>query len=127
MTKSIHSLNCPYCGGKTQITAVHCRPCSAEIRAEFQANEFADLDKDDLHFLRIFLQFEGRIRDMEAPLGLSYPTIRTRLVALKEKVKSGPAPSAAGPSRSILDDLAEGKTSFEETLKEIKNRKKERK
>jgi hypothetical protein len=130
--KRIASLRCPYCQQATEVREIHCDRCECEVKGHFQPNEFSFLSEEDLHFLRIFLQFEGRIKEMEAPLGLSYPTIRSRLGQLKERVfgtnaeqfapdsaEAEPAPGTA----ALLEELATGQSSFAETLTKIKNRK----
>lgn len=142
---TISNLNCPYCHGYTEMRQLACTTCAVVIDGKFELNEFARLDPDDLHFLRIFLECEGRIRDMEGPLGLSYPTIRTHLAALKEKVLRTPSirstkssmstPQSLGPNptekmadpKSALNEFAEGSISYEETLNRLRGGKKEKK
>lgn len=109
-----------------------CGDCGIKVEGPFQLNEFATLAPEDLHFLRIFVRAEGRIREMETALGLSYPTIRTRLTALKNKLQGGdsapagsteplqPVPSSEERVRAILARLESGAVSFEEAMKEIK-------
>lgn len=63
---------------------------------------------------------------MSAPLGLSYPTIRTRLSQLKEKILL-PETKPSSPLQSVLEGLEAGDLSFEETLAHIKNLKREKK
>lgn len=90
------------------------------------------LSEDDLQLLRIFLQFEGRIRDMEAPLGLSYPTIRSRISELKERLFAVPSAFSNESKKSvkqksdqdILADLESGKISYDEALSAIRKNKK---
>jgi len=68
-------------------------------------NEFGALTPDELHFLRVFIYCEGRIRDMEAALGVSYPTVKGQLASIKEKLNlarlrpSAPGAPAAGTSQ----------------------------
>lgn len=57
--------------------------CGVRVEGPIEINEFANLPLDQLHFLRIFVMFEGRIRDMETALGVSYPTIKARIAELK--------------------------------------------
>ena len=52
-------------------------------------NEFGSLTPDELHFLRVFIYCEGRIRDMEAALGVSYPTVKGHLATIKQKLNLG--------------------------------------
>jgi hypothetical protein len=86
------NLACPACHTALQPKLLVCPACEIKVEGPFQLNEFATLDPDDLHFLRIFVRSEGRIREMESALGLSYPTIRGRLAALKRKL-SGESPT----------------------------------
>jgi hypothetical protein len=109
-----------------------CPACDIKVEGPFQLNEFATLAPEDLHFLRIFVRSEGRIRDMESALGLSYPTIRARLTALKHKLagetaEERPAAAKAEAPRdesagvgAILEQLQAGALPFDEAMKRIK-------
>ena len=77
---------CPVCQGLLSPSVLSCGHCDIRVEGPFQLNEFATLSPEDLHFLRIFIRCEGRVRDMEPALGLSYPTIRNRLTQLKNKL-----------------------------------------
>src|SRR6476620_2758786 len=92
------NLRCPSCQEPLQPKVLSCEGCAIKVEGPFELNEFATLPPEDLHLLRIFVQCEGRIRDMEAPLGLTYPTIRSRLTALREKVAQK-APTATPDSK----------------------------
>src|SRR5580658_6985423 len=91
------NLQCPNCHETLRPVELACEVCGIRVSGPFQLNEFATLAEEDLHFLRIFVRSEGRIREMEAALGLSYPTIRTRLTALKNRLQ-GPAPGGEEPT-----------------------------
>lgn len=134
------NLACPSCHGALQPKVLACPVCDLKVEGPFQLNEFAALSPDDLHFLRIFLGCEGRIRDMESALGLSYPTIRTRLTALKTKIlgeetlgdgkgdgKKDAKPSSARKASDspavgeILKSLEAGAIPFDEAMEKIKS------
>jgi hypothetical protein len=95
------------------------------VSTRYRGNEFAELDSEDLHLLRIFVACEGRIRDMEAALGVSYPTVKARLAALRTRLGL-PAEARDKPQREpataaeILDQLAEGTLSYDEALPKIR-------
>ena len=72
------NLACPSCQSLLQPKVLACPACDIKVEGPFQLNEFATLAQEDLHFLRIFVRCEGRIRDMESALGLSYPTVSAR-------------------------------------------------
>lgn len=110
---------CPTCHSPLTIAALECEPCEIRIEGRFHqastvANEFSSLSGDDLHLLRIFVHCEGSIRDMESALGISYPTIKSRLAKLRERLTSThessfPAKQDPPPRRrlkSISDVLA---------------------
>ena len=79
-------LACPACRTILKPKLLVCPACEIKVEGPFQLNEFATLGAEDLHLLRIFVRSEGRIREMESALGLTYPTIRGRLSALKRKL-----------------------------------------
>jgi hypothetical protein len=137
------NLACPSCQTALRPKVLACPHCDIKVEGPFQLNEFATLAADDLHFLRIFVRCEGRIRDMEASLGLSYPTIRARLTALKHKLAGeegsdgkpgdadksgadGKGPAGQTPDSQVPDagqilaKLQAGEIPFDEAMKQIK-------
>ena len=112
------NLSCPSCQRALSPTVLVCRTCDLKVEGNFALNVFATLSPDDLHLLRIFVLSEGRIRDMEAPLGLSYPTIRARLKALRQKVEgAAPAPRPRAESVSeIIARLQANQLSFDDAM-----------
>jgi hypothetical protein len=117
---------CPACHGLLSPTVLSCGHCNIRVEGPFELNEFATLSPDDLHFLRIFIRCEGRVRDMEPALGLSYPTIRSRHTPLKnslvgdfearEENKKPDAPS----TEEVLARLEKGEITFDQAMKLIK-------
>ena len=94
------NIRCPSCNGQLYPRVLVCDSCGLKVEGEFVMNEFDSLSPDELHFLRVFVQCEGRIRDMEAALGVSYPTVKGLLASIKEKLSlKSPrfAASAQGP------------------------------
>lgn len=92
---------CPACHGPLSVATLVCTPCGLRIEGQFQDNEFATLGTEHLHFLRIFVHCEGRIRDMEAALGVSYPTIKAKVAALKVALSTA-SQSELGPPNAEL-------------------------
>lgn len=133
-------IRCPSCRGPLRPAVLACDACGVRVEGHFQGNEFSALGAEDLHLLRIFVRTEGSIREMESALGLSYPTIKTRLADLRARLNLGseapapppaplpvspvpepPVPSAgpADPSQ-VLHDLESGKLSVEEAVRRIR-------
>jgi hypothetical protein len=128
------NIRCPSCSGQLFPRVLVCDSCGLKVEGEFVMNEFDSLTPDELHFLRVFIQCEGRIRDMEAALGVSYPTVKGHMASIKEKLhlaarRSGPeAPGAeTGPAEdanAVLDRLESGALSYKDAVKMLRGRKK---
>ena len=73
---------CPFCSGSLEVTEASCLGCGVQIRGRFELAPYRNLDAEQLRFLETFLRCRGVIRDVEAALGISYPTVRGRLDAL---------------------------------------------
>jgi hypothetical protein len=73
---------CPLCSGALEITEASCLDCGIQLRGHFELAPYRNLDTEQLRFLETFLRCRGIIRDVEAALGISYPTVRARLDAL---------------------------------------------
>jgi len=120
------NIRCPSCQGSLTPSALHCATCDLTITGNFATNEFASLEQDDLHFLRIFVHCEGRIRDMESALGVSYPTIKARLAKLKETLAIDAAPlplQSPEPMHNVIKELDAGRVSFEDAMERLKRMK----
>jgi hypothetical protein len=118
---------------------LECPKCDIEVKGHFAATEFSRLDHDSLHFLRIFIHCDGKIRDIEKSLGISYPTVKARLAELKAHLgffasdadmpvarTSGEEPiklprKTTNSVSEILTELKNGLISHEESLIAIKN------
>ena len=67
------------------------------MRGHFALAPYRNLDAEQIKFLETFLRCRGVIRDMEAALGISYPTVRARLDALLSALGFDSGPYAAPP------------------------------
>lgn len=110
--------------------------CGLRLQASYPRNEFARLDDDALHLLRIFVACEGRIRDMERALGVSYPTVKSRLAGLRETLGFGaeqarrkkveptePKPEQTPEPKTPSDTigrLERGEIDFDEAMRRLK-------
>jgi len=81
---------CPVCSGELAVTRLHCRSCGTTLEGEFTVGRFGRLSKEQLALLESFLRSRGNLRDMERELGISYPTVRSRVEALVRALGFGP-------------------------------------
>ena len=113
---------CPLCGGEIAVTRIYCRDCDSTIEGRFTAGPFSQLTAEQLEFVEIFVRCEGKISRMETEIGLSYPTIRNRLLQVIRALgyEPGGAEGVAGLSleerQRILEDLDKGLISAEEAM-----------
>jgi hypothetical protein len=112
---------CPVCSGQLAVTHLRCGSCGTELSGEFTANEFARLPQDKLDFLRTFIACRGNLKEVEAALGISYPTVRGRLDQLIEalgmlSVSNPPELSPLSPDdqAAVLAMLERGELSVEQ-------------
>ena len=107
MTQPMPS-KCPLCSGGLEITETTCLECGVQMRGHFALAPYRALDTEQMRFLETFLRCRGVIRDMEAALGISYPTVRARLDALLSALgfADGPAAPPPPPAPMTEDDKA---------------------
>jgi hypothetical protein len=92
---------CPICSQELTVTRLHCDHCGTGIEGRFAFNRFARISGEQLRFLEAFVKNRGIIKDVEAELGISYPTVRARLDDLIAALGFAPAsPDQKRPSES---------------------------
>jgi hypothetical protein len=113
---------CPLTGGEIVVTRFYSPTADISYEGRFTAPQppFAQLTADQLRFVEVFVRNEGKLNRMEDELGLSYPTIRSRLHEViralgYEPGKDEPAPAV--DRTAVLADLDAGKISFEDAMK----------
>src|SRR6185369_12102030 len=109
---------------------------------EFSVGRFGRLTREQLLLLESFLRSRGNLRDMERELGISYPTVRSRVEALVRALGFGPradsdeaadeaaaaAANASGPAtdpgsarQSVLERLARKEITADEAAAAIRS------
>lgn len=127
---------CPVCSAELAVTRLHCRSCGTTLEGDFSVGRFGRLSRDQLALLESFLRSRGNLREMERELGISYPTVRSRVEALVRALGFGPrteveGEDAEGPGavatadratarREILEQLARHEISAEDAAGAIR-------
>lgn len=113
---------CPYCDGDLIIKKVKCSGCETEIAGSFKTNRFHMFDEEQLYFIEMFLKSEGSIKQVEKELGISYPTVKSRLNKIIEILGyRTPESKINKPKKklSTLEMLEAGNISFDDAMKEL--------
>jgi hypothetical protein len=126
---------CPVCSNELSVTRLHCGSCGTTLEGDFSVGRFGRLERDQLALLESFLRSRGNLREMERELGISYPTVRSRVEALVRGLGFGPRaeiddadpsttttePSTAGRNREeILQALARHELSADDAAAAIR-------
>ena len=88
------------------------------IEGRFELPQLARLTMDDQVFITAFVRSHGSIKEMERIFGVSYPTIKSRLTRIADRlefVETNPNPSKA----EILERLHRGEITAEDAIKEM--------
>jgi hypothetical protein len=110
---------CPVCEDELAITRLHCRSCGTALEGEFGVGRFGRLTREQLGLLESFLRSRGNLREMERELGISYPTVRSRVDALVRAVGLGEETAEAGEPETAVpvgEDTSETRRSVLERL-----------
>ncbi|MEU9604189.1 DUF2089 domain-containing protein [Streptomyces sp. NPDC048057] len=90
------------------------------IEGRFEPPQLAQLDVDDQVFVAAFVRAHGSIKEMERVFGVSYPTVKSRLNRIAQRldfVDTDPAPTAG--TADVVDRLQRGEISVQEALAEL--------
>jgi hypothetical protein len=132
---------CPVCQGELMISRLHCRSCGTALEGEFGVGRFGRLSREQLSLLESFLRSRGNLKEMERELGISYPTVRSRVDALVRALGLGEGAEAplepeapddvaqesvetadpsAGQRREILERLARRELSAADAAEQLR-------
>ncbi len=123
---------CPVCDNELNVTRLHCAACDTKIEGRFRLSRFQRLTSEQLTFLEVFVKNRGIIKDVEAELGISYPTVRARLddvlrgLGFPTGGDDDPRPSprlmqaqAREERRRILEHLREKRITADEAARQL--------
>jgi hypothetical protein len=123
---------CPVCSSELAVTRLQCRSCGTSLEGDFSVGRFGRLTREQLTLLESFLRSRGNLREMERELGISYPTVRSRVEALVRALGFGPRadaddaddpvtePAAARTREEILEAVARHEMSAEDAAAAIR-------
>jgi hypothetical protein len=127
---------CPVCSADLTVTRLHCATCGTSLEGEFSVGRFGRLTREQMALLEGFLRSRGNLREMERELGLSYPTVRSRVDALVRALGLGDAghggpiptedpttsqtPLEPGGRQDILERLARHEITSDEAARAIR-------
>ena len=100
---------CPYCGKTMSATQMGCGDCHVSVAAEFPLSRLGGLPLEHQRFVEMFVLAGGNLKQIAQQVGVSYPTIRSRL----DKVIDALREEIAKTQRvggTVLDAVSPGKS-----------------
>ena len=112
---------CPVCLGKLKAVKLKCDDCDTNIENEFNLSKFDYLSMGQLNFVETFIKCRGSIKEVEKELGISYPTVRSKLDEVIDSLGYLPKKTKDKHENNyILDALEKGEISAEEAIDKLK-------
>ncbi|KAB3531771.1 DUF2089 domain-containing protein [Alkaliphilus serpentinus] len=111
---------CPVCNSSLYVAKLKCSNCHTTIEGEFQLCKFSRLSKENKDFVDVFIKNRGNIKEIERELGISYPTVRSKLEAVIEALGHKPSPVATEGRKEVLEKLSRGEITADEAVKLLK-------
>lgn len=116
----------PVGGGDLYVSELTSDDSGITIRGRFEIPRYARLDEDQSRFLETFLRCRGMLNSVERELGISYPTVRSRLDALLGALDMAPykeepkKDKSAEKKKQILEQLEKGEITAEQAKDKLK-------
>jgi hypothetical protein len=117
----------PVSGGDLYVSELASEDSGITIRGRFEIPRWSRLTEEQEQFLETFLRCRGMINSVEKELGISYPTVKSRLESLLAsldlspvKEESAKKDKSAEKKAKILEQLEKGEISAEEAKAKLK-------
>lgn len=112
---------CPVCNGELTVAKLRCDGCDTVIENNFRLSKFDYLSDEELFFTETFIRCRGNIKEVEKELGISYPTVRSKLDAVIKKLgyEMGTGGQTA-KKEEILKALESGEITVEQAIAQLK-------
>ena len=112
---------CPVCHHELTVARLRCDSCDTVIENNFQLSKFDYLSEEELYFTETFIRCRGNIKEVERELGISYPTVRSRLDAVIKKLGyDAGADEQRARKEDILKALENGEITAEQAIEQLK-------
>ena len=115
---------CPVCGGQYEITRCTCKKCESELAGHFTGCDFCRLSESEAHFVLTFLKCRGSIKEMEKDLGISYPTVKSRLETVVTRLGLAATPASEDireERMQVIERLGRGEINADDAAEQLKN------
>ena len=113
---------CPICNNELTVVRLKCDSCDTVIENNFRLSKFDYLSDEELYFTETFIRCRGNIKEVEKELGISYPTVRSKLDAVIKKLgyETEYEDQKSKKKEEILKALENGEITAEQAIAQLK-------
>ncbi|MCX7920244.1 MAG: DUF2089 domain-containing protein [bacterium] len=79
---------CPSCNQLLEVARLICPNCSTAVEGKFELSVLSKLGQKEQEFIIDLVKSSGSLKTMAQNYGISYPTVRNRLDAIIEQLKT---------------------------------------
>ena len=111
--------DCPYCGSTMVVSRMACGRCQVAVEADFPMSRLGSLPVEHQKFVEMFVLAGGNLKEIAGQVGVSYPTIRSRLDKVIDALR-GEIAKTGRVQGTVLDAVDPGKANAEAAARLIK-------
>src|SRR3954447_8596956 len=112
--------DCPYCQSPMTVTQMSCAKCAVHIKADFPMSRLAAVPVEHQRFIEMFVLAGGNLKEIAEQVGVSYPTIRSRLDKVIDALRTEISKTRQVKG-NVLDAVDQSRQSAEVAAKLIKD------
>lgn len=112
-------IRCPSCEGELRATRLSCTSCGTQLDGQFDIPLLLQLAPADLNFVTAFVRSSGSLKAMAQIMGVSYPTVRSRLDEILKRLDEIER-GVEQKRHEILDALENGKVTAKDAAEQLK-------
>lgn len=108
---------CPYCSEPMAVRRMECIHCRIGVEAAFPESRLGNLPTEHQRFIEMFVLAGGNLKEIAEQTGVSYPTIRSRLLKIIDVLRAEIGKTSV--TRGSLLDAVDDEPSAAELIKSI--------
>lgn len=113
---------CPLCAGRVHVERLKCESCASAVEGQFSLDWPGALSPEQSSFVKVFLMCRGKIKDVEQALGISYPTVVSRLDDVVAALGGAPVSAPPGRPLEVLEQLSKGDIDVDEAERRLRKK-----
>lgn len=110
---------CPSCSSSMEIERLRCTSCDVAVEGRIPIPRLARLPAEDREFVELFVRSSGSLKAVAEKMGISYPTIRSRLNRIIQVLEQE-EDNERTIRHQILDEVEQGRIDVDEAVRRLR-------